>query len=107
MASQTTQLTANSNSTASGSGDTNQSTQIRFMSPANSTVWWLPSVSNALQQQVLPNDVGNDSVTFVKGLTVNFLSQGGTAYMVTLTGKIRDKVSGEASFNGLVIYQQT
>ncbi|TKC87268.1 hypothetical protein FAZ69_18215 [Trinickia terrae] len=107
MASQTTPLTVNSNSTASGSGDTNLQTQIRFMSPVNSTVWWLPTVANGQSTQVLPQDVGNDTVTFVKGLTVNLNSLGGTAYNVTLTGKIRDKMSGESNFNGLVIYQQT
>ncbi|SDG68563.1 hypothetical protein [Paraburkholderia phenazinium] len=107
MASQTTQLTANSNSTASGSGDSNQSTQIRFMSPANSTVWWLPTVSNAITNSVLPEDTGNDTVTFVKGLTVTFTALGGSAYQVTLTGQIRDKVSGTANISGLVIYSQT
>ena len=106
-ASQTTQLTANSNCTAIGSGDANQSTQIRFMSPANSTVWWMPTVSNAQTTVTLPNNVGNDTVTFEKGLTVTFTAQSSTAYNVTLSGKIKDAVSGTATFQGMVIYTQS
>ncbi|MBI5120964.1 MAG: hypothetical protein HZA67_08150 [Rhodospirillales bacterium] len=106
MASQTTQLTANSNCTAVASGDANQSTQVRFMAPMNSTVWWMPTVSNAMVTQALPNDVGNGQVTFVKGLAINFNAMGGTAYNITLSGQIIDKVSGTATYSGLVIFSQ-
>jgi len=107
MATITTTLTANSNVTVSGSGDANQSTMCRFMSPVNGTVWWTPIVSIGQTDAVLDEDVGDATVTFRKGLRVSLTAQGGTAYDVALYGQIDDESSRAAPFKGLIIYSQS
>jgi hypothetical protein len=105
--SQTTALTPNSNCTAVGSGDVNNSTTIQFYSPQNIFVWWTAVVSNAIKSAVLAADIGNAVVTFKQGLTLTYVA-GGTsgAYNVFLSGNIVDNGS-LYTFAGSVVYMST
>ncbi|HEX8457913.1 MAG TPA: hypothetical protein VF656_11500 [Pyrinomonadaceae bacterium] len=105
--SQTTPLTPNSNCTAVGSGDTNNSTTVQFYSPQNGIVWWTAAVSSALKTAVLSGDIGNAVVTFKQGLTVTYAATGtGGAYNVFLSGNIVDNGS-LYTFAGSVVYMST
>lgn len=99
---QLTTLTPNSNCSAVGSGDVNNSTLMQFMTPANKVPYWSAMASEALSPVVLPADTGNAVVTFKQGLTVSFHAVG-AVYYVFLNGKIVD--NGTAyPFTGAVIY---
>jgi hypothetical protein len=99
---QLTTLTPNSNCSAVGSGDINNSTLMQFMTPANKIPYWNAMASEALSPVVLPADTGNAIVTFKQGLTVSYYAAG-AAYYVFLNGKIVD--SGTVyPFTGAVIY---
>lgn len=104
--SQTTALTPNSNCTAVGSGDTNNSTSVQFYAPPNGVAWWTTGVSSAATSTTLPADIGNSVVTFKQGLTVRYLPGGGGSYNVILSGNIVD--SGTVyTFTSQVIYMST
>jgi hypothetical protein len=105
--SQTTALSPNSNCTAVGSGDSNNTTTVQFYAPPNGIAWWISAVSTAFTSAVLSDDIGNAIVTFKKGLTVRYLPSGSAgAYNVLLTGTIID---GGTTYNysGSVIYMST
>src|SRR6185312_5613852 len=103
---QITALTPNSNCSAAGSGDANNSTIVQFMAPPNGVAWFTTTVSAAVTSSVLGADQGNGVVTFQSGLTVRYapLSSGG--YNVLLSGKITDG-SSVYTFTGQVIYMST
>lgn len=100
---QITQLTPNSNSSAVGSGDINNSTLIQFMSPPNKTAWWTTMTSDALMPVVLSADIGNAVVTFKQGLTVTYRATTGNSYFVYVNGNIVDS-NTVYSMSGTVIY---
>jgi hypothetical protein len=105
--SQTTALTPNSNCTAVGSGDTNNSTTVQFYSPQNGVVWWTAVVSNALKTASLGGDIGNAVVTFKQGLTLTYAPTGTAgAYNILLSGNITDNGS-LYTFAGSVVYMST
>src|SRR5207253_7122992 len=68
---QLTQLTPNSNSSAVGLGDVNNSTLLQFMTPPNKISYWSAMTSDALRPVVLSADIGNAVVTFKQGLTIS------------------------------------
>ena len=104
---QLTTLTPNSNCSASGSGDVNNSTTVQFMAPPNGIAWYTTLVSNAIKSTTLANDIGNAVVTFKAGLTVTYApSGGGGAYNVLLSGDIVDN-GAKYTFAGAVIYMST
>jgi hypothetical protein len=106
------QLSPNSNCSAAGSGDVNNSTLVQFMTPPNQLVCWSIMVSMSAKTMELNSDnccrsdyVNCDGalVTFKKGLTVTYQPSSGDVYYVLLSGNIVD--SGKTySFNNLVIY---
>ena len=108
------QLTPNSNCSAVGSGDINNSTVIEFMSPPSQLVCWSTVVSVAFKTMILPNDnccrqdylhCDGALVTFQKGLTITY-QPSGDGYYVLLNGKIVD--AGQTyNFNNLAIYVST
>lgn len=101
---QVTDLTNNSNCSATSKGDVNNTTTVTLMSPKNVTVpSWTLSVSTASPSQALAADVGTAFVTFEKGLTVTYQPQG-SAYAVLLTGKIKDNGVVQ-NFTNLIVYQ--
>lgn len=102
---QLTPLTLNSNCSASGSGDTNDTTTVQFMSPPNGIAWYTTLVSRATPQTTLGTDVGNGVVTFKAGLQVRLVPAGGT-YNVLLFGDIIDN-GNKSTFTGSVIYMST
>ena len=87
-----TPLTPNSNAVIVPSGDVNEDTQIAFQYD-NMISYWSPMVSSALTTAILSQDVGNGIVTFMQGLTVQFLPLSGGYYTVTVTGQIKDSGS--------------
>jgi hypothetical protein len=103
---QVTQLTPNSNCSAVGSGDINNSTLVQFMSPPNKIPWWTTMASDALMPVVLSADIGNAIVTFKQGLTVTYRATTGNSYFVFLSGNIVDSGTVYPA-NGTVIYTST
>lgn len=87
-----TPLTPNSNAVTVPSGNANDDTQISFLYN-NMTPYWAPSVSSAFTTVVNDRDRGNAVVTFMEGLTVEYLPLSGGYYTVTVTGKIKDSGS--------------
>ena len=103
---QLTALTPNSNCSAAGSGDANNSTLVQFMAPPNGVAWFTTSVSSAVTTSTLGADQGNGVVTFQAGLTVMYAPLSGGGYNVLLSGKIKDG-SSIYTFTGQVIYMST
>jgi len=87
-----TPLTPNSNAVTVPSGNQNDDTQISFMYN-NMIPYWAPSVSSAFTTVTNDKDRGNAVVTFMEGLTVEYLPLAGGYYTVIVTGKIRDSGS--------------
>jgi hypothetical protein len=106
MSSQTTQLTPNSNCSATGSGDPNNSTTVAFMAPKNGTQWFTLTVSQGNPTASLGQDAGNGIVIFKKGLEAALAPSGETGYNVLLTGKIQDN-NVMYKFNGMIVYVST
>lgn len=100
---QLTTLTPNSNSSAVGSGDINNSTLVQFMSPPNSIQWWTAMTSDALLPAVLSRDIGNATVTFKKGLSIAYYATSGGAYYVFMNGDIVDNGT-IYSFTNQIVY---
>jgi hypothetical protein len=84
-----TQLTPNSNATATASGDVNDTTQCSFLYN-NLIPYWSPSVGSGNTTATLGMDRGNAVVTFMKGLTVTYIALAGKNYTLTLSGNITD-----------------
>ncbi|HEX8457915.1 MAG TPA: hypothetical protein VF656_11510 [Pyrinomonadaceae bacterium] len=103
---QVVQLTPNSNSSALGSGDINNSTLVQFMSPPNVIPWWTAMTSNALRPVMLSADTGNAVVTFKQGLTISYLASGGSSYYVLLNGNIVDS-NTNYTFTNALLYKNT
>ena len=103
---QLTALTPNSNCSAAGSGDANNSTLVQFMAPPNGVAWFTTSVSSAVTTSTLGADQGNGVVTFQAGLTVMYAPLSGGGYNVLLSGKIKDG-SSIYTFTGQMIYMST
>ncbi len=82
-------LTPNSNSIVTATGSDNDTTQLQFQYNGAIT-YWSPSVSSASTTAILGANVGNDVVTFIKGLTVTYNALAGGQYNVLLTGQIQD-----------------
>ena len=108
------QLTPNSNCSAVGSGDINNSTLVQFMTPPNQLVCWSTMVSMATKTMMLANDncckqdyihCDGALVTFQKGLKITYQPSSG-GYCVLLSGTIVD--TGQTySYNNLAIYVST
>ncbi|HWS53783.1 MAG TPA: hypothetical protein VN228_06645 [Pyrinomonadaceae bacterium] len=103
---QTTALTPNSNCTAVGSGDSNDTTAIAFMSPQNGFAYWSPSVAITAPKAVNATDKGNAIVTFTKGLTVTLQQSSGGVYSVFVSGDIIDNGT-LYSFINQIIYMSS
>jgi hypothetical protein len=104
MSSQTTELTPNSNCSVTGSGDTQNTTTVVFMSPKNGTHWATLTVSQGNPAQSLAQDYGNGIVIFKRGLTTELFAQGDNGYNVLLTGKIQDN-GVIYNFSGMIVYK--
>ncbi|HEV2757121.1 MAG TPA: hypothetical protein VG318_15245 [Actinomycetota bacterium] len=88
-----TTLTPNSNATCTPLGDDNNDTNISFMYN-NQQAYWNPSVSSGSTAPVkLGVNRGNGVVTFVKGLTVEYIPLDSGHYMVNASGTILDSGS--------------
>ncbi|NER45733.1 MAG: hypothetical protein F6J92_03400 [Symploca sp. SIO1A3] len=85
-----TQLTPNSNTDARATFDLNDTTYVNFYYQ-NYRLYWVTLVSIATTEVSLQQDVGNNIVTFCRGLTVLFSAQGPEQYQVFLDGKIIDE----------------
>jgi hypothetical protein len=103
---QLTTLTPNSNCSAIGSGDVNNSTLVQFMSPPNGIQWWTAMTSDALRPVVLSADIGNATVTFKQGLAISYLPASGKLYYVLVNGNIVDS-STVYPFINAVVYVST
>jgi hypothetical protein len=87
---QATPLTPNSNCVAVGGGDSNLTTTVKFMAPANGIAWYTTQVSLGGSTTQSSQTVGNSTVKFEKGLTVQLVQTGGGSYQVFATGTIID-----------------
>ena len=87
-----TPLVPNGNAVTVPSGNQNDDTQISFMYN-NMIPYWAPAVSSSFTTVENDRDRGNAVVTFMKGLTVEYLPLAGGYYTVTVTGKIKDSGS--------------
>lgn len=100
---QLTTLTPNSNSSAIGSGDINDSTLVQFMTPPNAIQLWTAMTSDALKPAVLSRDMGNGTVTFKQGMSISFYPTSGGAYYVFMNGNIVDNDTNY-TFTNQVVY---
>ncbi|HKP87327.1 MAG TPA: hypothetical protein VJZ26_14580 [Blastocatellia bacterium] len=87
-----TPLTPNSNAVTVPSGNANDDTQISFMYN-NMIPYWAPQVSSAFPNTENDKDRGNAVVTFMQGLTVEYLPLSGGYYTIIVNGKIKDSGS--------------
>ena len=83
-----TPLTPNSKSVATATFQNGNMTVLQFQ--AGGVAYWSPSVSVNFTRVSLPSDVGNATVTFKAGLSVQYVPQTASSYMVTVTGQIVD-----------------
>jgi hypothetical protein len=83
-----TPLTPNSNCIATATFDNGNLTQLSFQT--GGLGYWSPSVSANFTSAALAADTGNDNVTFKEGLTVKYIAQTASTYMITLSGNILD-----------------
>lgn len=84
-----TRLTPNSNAITRATFDLNDSTYVTFFYQ-NRIPYWPVLVSIGTEKITLDARLGNDVVTFRKGLTVTFNAQGANLYTVTVDGTIVD-----------------
>ncbi len=83
-----TPLTPNSNCIATATFANGNLTQLSFQT--GGIAYWSPSVSANFTTAKLAKSAGNDSVTFLAGLTATYISQTSSSYMITLNGEIQD-----------------
>jgi hypothetical protein len=85
-----TDLSPNTNAKTRATFDLNDTTYVTFYFQ-NRIPYWVALVSVATTPVTLDKDMGNNVVTFCKGLTVSFSAQGANRYVVFLHGKIIDQ----------------